>query len=236
VLTFAVVAVFLRKDGFSGDYPRTVLLEGPPARTVAGLRLLAAAIFLLTIGAGLFGVQDAYRNLITTMVWIIWWVGLAFVCALVGDLWALVNPLRTIYGWAEKLFAAMTGGRRLSLGLAYPRALGAWPAVLLFFLFAWAELVWQERDVPAFLARAVFGYALFTWAAMLLFGRDTWLEKGEAFTVAFGVLARFAPLHAEAGRLELRPPGAGLLVREPVSVSYLAFVLLMLSTVMFDGF
>jgi len=236
VLTFAVVAVFLRKDGFSGDYPRTVLLEGPPARTVAGLRLLAAAIFLLTIGAGLFGVQDAYRNLITTMVWIIWWVGLAFVCALVGDLWALVNPLRTIYGWAEKLFAAMTGGRRLSLGLAYPRALGAWPAVLLFFLFAWAELVWQDRDVPAFLARAVLGYALFTWAAMLLFGRDTWLEKGEAFSVAFGVLARFAPLHAEAGRLELRPPGAGLLVREPVSVSYLAFVLLMLSTVMFDGF
>jgi hypothetical protein len=82
----------------------------------------------------------------------------------------------------------------------------------------------------------VLGYALFTWAAMLLFGRDTWLEQGEAFSVAFGVLARFAPLHAEAGRLELRPPGAGLLVREPVSVSYLAFVLLMLSTVTFDGF
>jgi hypothetical protein len=50
------------------------------------------------------------------------------------------------------------------------------------------------------------------------------------------VLARLAPLHAEAGRLELRPPGAGLLVREPVSLSYLAFVLLMLSTVTFDGF
>ena len=130
----------------------------------------------------------------------------------------------------------MTGGRRLSLGLAYPRALGAWPAVLLFLLFAWAELVWQDNDVPAFLARAVLGYALFTWAAMLLFGRDTWLERGEAFSVAFGVLARFAPLHAEAGRLELRPPGAGLLVREPVSVSYLVFVLLMLSTVTFDGF
>jgi hypothetical protein len=236
VLTFAVVALFLRNDRFSGDHPGTVLLERPPARTVAGLRLLAAAIFLLTIGAGLFGVQDAYRNLITAMVWIIWWVGLAFVCALVGDLWALVNPLRTIYGWAEKLFAARTGGRRLSLGLAYPRALGAWPAVLLFFLFAWAELVWQDNDVPAFLARAVLGYALFTWGAMFLFGRDTWLEKGEAFTVAFDVLARFAPLHAEAGRLRLRPPGAGLLVREPVSVSYLAFVLLMLSTVTFDGF
>ena len=236
VLTFALVAVCLRKDGFSSEVPRRVLLVRTPATVVAVLRHLAAGIFVLSICAGLFGTQDAYRNLITTTVWIVWWVGLAFVCALVGDLWALVNPLRTIYGWAEKLFAAMTGGRRLSLGLAYPRALGAWPAVLLFFLFAWAELVWQDKDVPAFLARAVLGYALFTWAAMLLFGRDTWLEKGEAFTVAFGVLARFAPLHAEAGRLELRPPGAGLLVREPVSVSYLAFVLLMLSTVTFDGF
>ena len=65
----------------------------------------------------------------------------------------------------------------------------------------------------------------------------TWLAKGEAFSVAFGVLARFAPLQApRQAACELRPPGAGLLVREPVSVSYLAFVLLMLATVTFDGF
>ena len=65
--------------------------------------LLAAVIFVLTSAPASSG-PGSYRNLITTMVWIIWWVGFAFVCALVGDLWALVNPLRTIYGWAEKLF------------------------------------------------------------------------------------------------------------------------------------
>src|SRR5690606_612305 len=71
-------------------------------------------------------------------------------------------------------------------------------------------------------------------------GREVWLRQGEAFSIAFGVLARFAPLHVpdEGGRtqLRLRPPGAGLMDYGAVTASLLVFVLVMLSTVTFDGF
>ena len=202
--------------------PRSPLCRVSPA-FVAMLRLVAVAAFLLTLACGFFGAQDSYRNLVPTMVWVLWWVGLAFVCALVVDLWALANPLAT-------LFPKNSGF------VSYPVWLGAWPAVLLFLGFAWAELVWPDNDVPSYLASAMLAYAVLTWSGMLLFGRETWLAHGEAFALAFGVLGRFAPLEIAAGELRLRAPGAGLVAERPPSVSMLAFVLLMLATVTFDGF
>jgi hypothetical protein len=182
-------------------------------RTALGAfaRFLAAALFVLTLVAGFFGVQDPYHNLAPVMVWVAWWVGFAFVCVLVGDLWAVVNPLRTLYVLP-------------SLGRTYPRGLGAWPAVLLFLAFAWAELIWRDKDVPAYLAAAVLGYSAITWAGMFVFGRETWLARGEAFSLAFAVLSRYAPLNRQRARLE------------PVRFPLVVFVLLMLATVTFDGF
>ena len=191
--------------------------------TLAVLRFFAVFAFLLTLACGFFGAQDSYRNLVPTMVWVLWWVGFAFVCALVVDLWALANPLATLFP-------------RNSGFVKYPVWLGAWPAVLLFLGFAWAELIWRDNDVPSYLAMAILAYAVLTWGGMLLFGREAWLAHGEAFALAFGVLGRFAPLEVAAGELRLRPPGAGLVAERALSVSMLAFVLLMLATVTFDGF
>ena len=183
-----------------------------PGWLLAPLRVAAVLIFLLALAAGFFGNQDPYRNLLPTVVWVLWWVGFAFLCALVADFWALVNPLDSLFRWAGAP----------SLRLAYPRRLGEWPAVVLFLAFAWAELVWPDKDVPARLACALLGYALLTWTGMFLYGRETWLARGEAFSLAFGLLARFAPL----GRRAL----------DRVSFPYMVFVLLMLATVTYDGF
>jgi hypothetical protein len=248
VLTFAIMALFVKHRGTAARYPSVDLLRFRPLHWVATpalvaiVRVAAVLLFLLTVAAGFAGNDDPYRNLITTMVWVVWWVGVAFACALVGDLWTLVNPWRTVFAWMEGGFAALTKGRRLSLALAYPSRLGAWPAVLLFLAFAWGELIWGDKDVPSRLALVVLAYSLITWAGMFLFGREQWLENGEAFTIAFGVLSRFAPLAfvppapAIARRLELRPYGAGLLSERPVRGSAMVFVLLMLATVTFDGF
>ena len=242
IVTFAVTAIVLREQSFTSEYPRVDLLRVVGVRWVAHpavvgtLRFVAAFVFVLTACAGLFGVQDAYANLITTMIWVAWWVGFAFVCALIGDLWALVNPMRTIFGWCESLYARLAGGRPLARAFSYPAWLGAWPGVALFLGFAWAELVWQQNDVPRYLAYAMLGYAVVTWVGMFAYGRETWLANGEAFSIAFGVLARFAPLGGAPHQLELRPPGAGLLTDRPVRLSFLVFVVLMLATVTFDGF
>jgi hypothetical protein len=69
---------------------------------------------------------------------------------------------------------------------------------------------------------------------MALFGREAWLARGEAFSLAFGILGRFAPLDTRLAAL--RWPGAALAAEEKVPFSLLVFVLLMLSTVSFDGF
>lgn len=243
VLTFVALALFATQRRLDGWTTGVDLLRTPAAQRIAHraaqvLRALGAMLFLLALATGFFGNQNAYANLVVTLVWVIWWVGMAFFCALVGDLWEVVDPLRTLYLAASRLL----GRRGATLGLRYPTALGAWPAVLLYFGFAWVELVWQGKDLPAMLASAMLGYALLTWAGMALFGVEAWRDHGDAFVAAFRVLGRFAPLQVRSSApgqppvLRLRHYAAGLLTREPLSFSGVVFVLLMLSTVTFDGF
>ena len=61
-------------------------------------RALAIALFLLIVAAGFFGIQSPLKNIAPVMVWAIWWVGMAYLSALLGDLWALVNPLDAASG------------------------------------------------------------------------------------------------------------------------------------------
>lgn len=255
VITFVIAGLFVGERRV-GAWPQTELTRFAAARwlthpaTVAALRWAAVALFLLTIAAGLFGNPSPYRNLIPTMVWVIWWAGCAVVGALIGPAWQLLNPLPTLFEAAERVYAAVTRGRALSLNRPVPRGLGVWPGVLLFVVFAWGELVWTGKDVPAQLAWAVVGYAAITWVGMGVFGREAWLRAGDAFAIAFGVLARFAPLASRApsrgsrdtqrparsGRLLLRPYGAGLMDEARVPGSMVVFVLTMLASVTFDGF
>jgi hypothetical protein len=246
-VSFLMLAAFLRSASVAGEHRRLDLtrtaagrLLVAPSILLAG-RVLAVALFLLVVAAGLFGVQSPLKNIAPVMVWAIWWVGMAYVSALLGDLWALVNPLDTLFGWAEALWARIRPGGTLAIGLRYPDALGAWPAVVLFLAFVWMELVWERSDAPAYLAAAMLAYAALTWLGMLIFGRAQWLRRGEAFALVFGLLSRFAPTEVRASdsggrRLFLRPYGVGLLTREPVPPSIVVLALAMLAAVSFDGF
>jgi hypothetical protein len=114
-----------------------------------------------------------------------------------------------------------------------------WPAFLLFLLFAWMELVWSGKTVPAQLAAALVIYSGATWLGMFVFGRDAWLGHSEVFTLVFGILARFAPLaavHNGHWRIRVQPPGMGLLTDHPLTMSMVALVVALLATVTFDGF
>lgn len=246
-LSFAMLALFMRSARASDEYWRVNLMRTAFGRALAApgvllaCRTLGVALFLFVIAAGLFGVQSPLKNIAPVMVWAIWWVGTAYFSALFGNLWALVNPLDTLFAWAEALCARIRPGRKLALELCYPDTLGMWPAVVLFLAFVWLEVVWEHSDSPAQLAAAMFAYSALTWFGMLLFGRAQWLRRGEVFALVFGLLARFAPTElrrSSAGDREfnLRPYGVGLLSREPVSNSMLMLVLAMLATVSFDGF
>ena len=64
---------------------------------------------------------------------------------------------------------------------------------MLFGGFAWIELVFDGRAIPAQLALITLGYSVITWVGMATFGRGVWLRQGDPFAIAFGLFGRFAP-------------------------------------------
>jgi hypothetical protein len=235
-VSFVIVAAFVRGMPRREPYPRLdlsshaigrVLLQ--PALGLA-LRLFVLALFAVTIAAGFAGDQSPYRNLAPTMVWIVFWVGLAYVSAFAGDLWALVNPWRTVFDGLQRMF-------RVCPWLHLPDFVGVWPACLLLLGFSWLELVYPSPAAPRHIAWFATAYSLFTWAGMVLFGGEAWLSQGEVFTAVFGTFARFAPIEIRARDrvCAVRPFAVGLLEDGPLSASMTAFVLLLLSSVLYDG-
>ena len=245
VFSFVVVGLFVRQTRRPSAGARIDLLAHPFGRLLARLalpfKLITLVLFLVTIYAGFFGNQDPYRNIAPTLVWTIGWVGLAYVSALIGDVWAVINPWRTLFDAADRLYRQSTG-RSFSLNWPYPPALGAWPAVVLLLAFSWTELVYPNPAVPLHIAGFALAYSALTWMGMFMFGRDAWLRHGEAFSVVFGTFARLAPTEViiadpVSGRdatWTLRSFAAGL-AGEVASPSMTAFVLLLLSTVLYDG-
>jgi hypothetical protein len=203
---------------------------GDGARTI--ISLISFAGFAILVAAGLFGSRDPLSNPLPLTIWTLLWVGLALLQGLVGDLWSWLNPW---YGpWRV---ACLIGGRSdKTQGSQLPRWLGCWPAVVLFFAFAWFELIDPAPDDPARLARAASLYWLLSFVAMLVFGYRDWSRRGEFLTVFFAMVARFAVVERnEDGRLNLCWPGAKLLNAAPLPLSGIAFLLLSLSSVSFDG-
>ena len=68
-----------------------------------------------------------------------------------------------------------------------------WPAAVFFVAFIWVELVFYGSSVPLSIALLTLSYSVVTWIGMAVFGKEVWLRRGEAFSVFFGILGRFAP-------------------------------------------
>ena len=238
--SFAFLALFRGSGKHSARLARRMRIAGRvPSAVVAVFEAVAVAAFVFIIAAGLFGNQSTFKNIAPTAFWVLWWVGFTFLCAFVCNLWPLVNPPAILFRWSDALWRRLAG-TSLSRNLPYPRRLGAWPAVALFLIFAWTELVAPQRDVPRNIAIAILLYSALVWIGSFLFGALTWLRSADAFAITFGLLGRFAPLQvAQLGnrwRWRLRPYAVGLLSSRALPVSMTVFTLAVLATVTVDGF
>lgn len=195
------------------------------------ISLISFAGFVILITAGFIGSRDPLSNPLPLVVWTLLWTGLTLLQGVFGDLWSWLNPW---YGpW--RLLSRLTG-RGDEVARPLPQWLGCWPAVILFLAFAWFELIDPAPDDPARLAFAAGLYWLVTLIAMRVFGYDKWSRGGEFLGIFFSMVARFAPVaRDDDGRLALCWPGAKLLTAEPLPASGMAFLLLALSSVSFDG-
>ena len=66
------------------------------------VRSVSVLMFLLLLVAGFFGTDRAIENISPTFIWIIWWVGMGYVVALVGNVWVFINPWKITFEWYRK--------------------------------------------------------------------------------------------------------------------------------------
>ena len=201
LVSFVQIGLFVNERHALARYPRVNLLRIDSLGAVLssrpllfGVRLLSVTLFLLVILSGLLGQQAPSINFAPTFVWIIWWVGLSFFTAFIGNIWALVNPWKILFEWAEGLARRLgVAEKGFDLGAPYLAGWGVWPALVLYACFVWVENDFEGSATPMYIALLAILYSTFTWSSMVLFGKETWLQRGEAFSVYFSILAKFAP-------------------------------------------
>lgn len=229
----ATVALTALLGALTGRLPRlesVVLREGPDRWPLMLSSYLGFLLFAALVGVGLLGANDPLHNLMTLVFWTGVWIALPFATMIFGDLWrpfspwtAPVRALRLALGW------------RGQVGLS---RLGAWPAVAGMAGFGWFQIVALAPDDPGVLARVALAY----WAVILLLavaeGED-WLEQGEFLTLFFALIARIAPFWRErqGGRVRWMAgwPGAQVMRMAPLSLSQMAFVVVTLGSLSFEG-
>lgn len=200
LVSFFQIGMLVDERHALDQYPRINLLRIGFLRTVLtsrpflfGLRLLSVTLFLLVILSALLGRQGPGYNFAPSFVWIIWWVGFVYLTAFIGNLWPLVNPWKVLFEWTDRLANRLGAQKGLELGEPYPASLGIWPALALFATFVWVENVFPGSATPLNIALFTLLYSMLTWVGMSVFGKEVWLRSGEAFSVFFGILAKFAP-------------------------------------------
>ena len=196
--------------------------------------LIGIAVFVVVVYAGYAGVQEATANVMPEMVYVIFWVGIPFVSAVLGDVFRAFNPWLAV-GKAGGWLVRRVAGGDVAEPLPYPAWLGRWPAVIGVFVFAWVELVYANKDDPSQLATMALAYAAVQLVGMSLFGARTWADRGDAFSVYFGMFARISPLHWRDRALYRRPLLGGVPPLTPVAGT-VVLLCTMIGTTSFDGF
>ena len=211
-------------------------LLGVPAQVLCG----AVGVFLLAVSvySGIHGTEAPDRNFAITFLFVTAWLGFPLLSVIFGNVFKPFNPWRAIGRVAGGGFRAVAGQR--SAHLAYPEALGRWPAAIGLMAFVWLEIVYGTSGgvavglEPHAAGVAALVYSAYTLAMMVLFGVEEWCERGEIFSVFFGMLSRLGFLGVSGGRLGRRRPLSAATKWATVPGSA-AVVIASIATTSFDG-
>src|ERR671911_1632781 len=212
IVSFALLSVAwrsprLQEEGWRA-LPRGLssALVGPVAQTLAGIA--GVVLLALVVYAGLEGTEAPDRNFSLVFVFVTFWLGLVLLSVLFGDVFKAFNPWRAIARAAGGAYG-LVARRPRPEPLPYPEWLGRWPAVIGLVAFLWLELVFTSGAqtggvAPRDVALATIVYTGLTLFAMSVFGTERWLDRGETFSVYFGMFSRLSALERRAERLGVR--------------------------------
>jgi hypothetical protein len=242
VVSFVALSAGWRKPRFEEERWRPLgaglsrTLLSRPVQALCGL----VGIFLLGLAvySGLRGTEAPDRNFALTFLFVTAWLGFPVFSALLGDVFRPFNPWRAVGRAAGAGFRAIAGQRPAHL--AYPRALGRWPAAIGLLAVVWLEVVYGSSGGvavgldPETAAVATLLYSGYTLAMMALFGTEEWCQRGEIFSVYFGMFSQLGCFGAEDGRLGRRRPLAAA-TRWATLPGSAAVVIASIATTSFDG-
>lgn len=220
--------------------PRTEPLGGAPVHAdrpdvqtvVPPLAVPVVLVLVLLMVAGMFGSQNVPENIVPTAFWLVAWIAVPISCGVIGDWTRTVNPFAELARIADRsdLRRSLLAGPEVP----WPGWLGWWPATLIFFVVACGELVFNATATEPFVtAFGLLIYAFINVLAGLVFGSETWLARGEMFSVLYNTWGRLGWFRF--GAPGSRRFGGGLEARFEPHVSRITFVLFLLVSVSFDG-
>jgi hypothetical protein len=237
VVSFVALAVLWPEPRLEREHWRPLpggvgrALGSRPVEIACGA--IGAFLLAVVIYVGLRGTQSPTANFAPTFIYVIFWLGLVPASVLLGDVFKSFNPWRAI-GRAVGWLAGKVARADLPAPLAYPDRLGHWPAAAGVFAFAVMELVASNGDRPESLAIATLIYSALTFVAMALYGVETWVARGEAFSVYFNLFSRLSPVETRDGVVGLRRPLSGLAALKP-GAGTVPLLAVMIGSVTFDG-
>jgi hypothetical protein len=242
IVSFFALSAAWRKPQFEEERWRpgarwvSTALLNPVLQVLCG----ALSVFLLGVAAysGIHGTEAPDRNFAITFLFVTAWLGFPFFSAFLGDIFRFFNPWRAIGRVAGGGFRLIAGQR--AAHLRYPERLGRWPAAVGLLAFVWLEVVYGSSGGvsvgldPHAAGVAALVYSGYTLAMMALFGVEEWCQRGETFSVFFGMFSQLAPFGVKDGRIGRRRPLAAATQWATVPGSA-AVVLASIATTSFDG-
>jgi hypothetical protein len=242
IVSFFALSAAWREPRFEGERWRPLAagvsraLLGPPAQVICG----AAGVFLLGVSvyAGLKGTEAPDRNFALTFIYVTCWLGFPALSVVFGNVFKPFNPWRATGRAVGGAFEAIAGQRFAHA--RYPERLGRWPAALGLVAVVWLEVVYGVSGgvavgvSPHSLAVAILVYSTYTLAMMVVFGVEEWCERGEVFSVYFGMFSRLGFLGVSDGRLGVRRPFSAA-TRWATVPGSVGVVIASIGTTSFDG-
>ena len=232
LISFVAIAFLWREprlhesDGLLLPGWLAAVLDSRWLRVVA--RVLTFALTLWTLLALVLG-PDSANNPVPHVVYVWFWVGLAFSSMILGPVWRVINPVRLLHTGVLRL-------ARVSPDLALlPYRWGLWPAALGLGTFTWVELVAEENTSLGFLRLLIASFFAISLLGAAVFGR-TWFDHADPFEAWSRLLGLLSPLgRRDDGRWVLRTPLHGVNTLRGQR-GLVATVAVMLGSTAYDGF
>jgi hypothetical protein len=214
IISFFALSAAWRKPRFEDERWRALNERFSSALLSVPTQILCGAIGVFFLGfsiyAGLKGTEAPDRNFALTFLYVTAWLGFPLFSVIFGDVFRPFNPWRAVARVIGGAFTLIAG--QPPAHLKYPHRLGRWPAAITLLAVVWLEVVYGASGgvavglSPHAAGIAALIYTLYTLVMMTLFGVETWCQRGEVFSVYFGMFSQLAAFGVRDGRLGRRLP------------------------------